>query len=122
MTDDLQSSQKLGVSLNPIVIHQTLMDLHTECGYTLLTKWDIPDSYCLIARDHHQENFDTANDLPVIIRLANHACWKMGMGMVEDSSLPLATLPEANLLGLSEIAIAELQITLEDSLTLAEIR
>jgi len=54
--------------------------------------------------------------------MANHACRKIGIGMADDRSLPLATLIEANILGLSEIRLAELQVTLEDSLPLADVR
>jgi hypothetical protein len=104
------------------VVNQTLMDLHTECGHTLLTTLDIPDFYCLIARDHHKEHFDTTNELLVIIRMANHACRKIGIGMAEDRSLPLVTLLETGLLGMSEVRLAELQVTLEDSLPLSDVR
>ena len=118
--DDLKSSGTLTAALNAGVIQQTLTDLHTECGYTLLTNWDLPDFYCIIARDHHKDPFDQANDLLVIVRMANHACWKTGIGMKEDPQFPLATGVEAGLLGLQEIALAELQIELEDSANLAD--
>jgi hypothetical protein len=43
----------------------------------------------------------------------------MGIGLAVDSAIILAAIPEATLLGLSEIAVAELQIKIEDSLLLA---
>jgi hypothetical protein len=48
------------------------------------------------------------------IRLANKTCNKLGIGTSTDpSAVPSATL-EADFLGLSEIALAELEVKLDD--------
>ena len=43
----------------------------------------------------------------------------MGIGLHEDPLLMLAATPEAHSLGLSELALAELEIKLEDTLKLS---
>jgi hypothetical protein len=56
--------------------------------------------------------------LLIIVRLANKACNKLGIGLSKDPSIILAATPEASLLGLSEVFLAELEIILEDSMIL----
>jgi hypothetical protein len=73
-----------------------------------------------VTHEHHRENYDFKNDLLVIVRMADQTCRKMGIGSGVDPGILLGATPEATLLGLSEIAIAELQIKMEDSLFLAD--
>ncbi len=113
-------SEKFNLRLNHEMIHQALTDLHTEYGYSLLKHWNFPEVYYQIAQEHHRENYDPKNDLLVILRMANQTCRKMGIGLEMDSASILAATPEAALLGLSEIAVAELQIKVEDSLLLSQ--
>jgi len=95
--------------------------LHPECGFKLLEKWNLPEAYSVICRDHHRRDYDTSNLLLVAVRLANQACRKIGVGMREDRDLVLVTCSEAGLLGLSDITLAELEIAMEDHITNAEI-
>lgn len=88
--------------------------LHPECGSMLLEKWNLPESYCLVCRDHHRRDYDTSNTLLVLVRLANKACHKLGIGLLEDRELVLVTCSEAGILGLSDITLAELEIAMED--------
>jgi len=117
--EDIKLSGKLEYQLNNEMVNQALNDLHTEYGCLLLKNWNFPEFYCQVAQEHHAEKYDHHNDLLVIIRMANQACRKMGIGLEEDSAIMLPSITEANLLGLSEIAIAELQVKMEDSLLLA---
>jgi hypothetical protein len=50
----------------------------------------------------------------LVVRLADHACNKLSIGLNPDPTIVLAATPEGQLLGLSEIALAELEIALED--------
>lgn len=117
--ENIKLSGNLNFKLNDEIVNQTLNDLHTEYGYSLLKNWNLPDLYCQMAREHHLEKFDHNNDLLVIIRMANQACRKTGIGLDQNSGLILESTTEANLLGLSEVAVAELQVKIEDSLILA---
>ncbi len=102
-----------------MILHEALNRLHTRYGHELLTLWNLPEEYAVIARDHHQEEFDETDTLLVIVRLADLACNRQGIGLLADSDLILAATPEAECLGLSEIKMAELEIRLEDAVSLS---
>lgn len=95
--------------------------LHPECGFMLLEKWNLPEPYCVVCRDHHRHDYDTANILLILVRLANLVCRKLGIGLNQDSELVLVTCSEAGLLGLGDITLAELEIAVEDHIAKAEI-
>ena len=76
---------------------------------------EVPEEYCQIARDHHIEDFDCSNVLIVLVRLADHMCHKIGIGLWKDPSLVLMATPEAKQLQLSEMDLARLEVRLEDS-------
>lgn len=105
------------------ITHALLMEamtvLHTQQGYNLMKKWNLPEEYCVIARDHHRKDFDSNNILLLLVRLSNMACLRLGIGVEKDPSLILSATEEAHQLNLSEIDIAELEILLEDTAILA---
>lgn len=88
--------------------------LHSECGFLLLEKWNLPESYCVVCRDHHREDYDASNILLVVVRLANLACRKLGIGLRHDPDLVLVTCSESGVMSLTDITLAELEIALED--------
>lgn len=98
-----------------------LETMHPECGFLLLEKWNLPEPYCEVCRDHHRRDYDTDNILLVVVRLANLVCKKLGIGLNQDSDLVLVTSSEAGLLGLTDIALAELEIAVEDHLVNADV-
>ncbi|CAN2039001.1 HDOD domain-containing protein [Candidatus Magnetomoraceae bacterium gMMP-15] len=114
--ESIKLSGKIKFNPPKTLINEAMISLHTNQGYSLMKNWNIPENYCIVARDHHLEEFDSNNTLLIIVRLANQTCNKMGIGITEDSSTILATTTEADLLGLSEIKLAELEIKLEDTL------
>jgi putative nucleotidyltransferase with HDIG domain len=96
------------------LVREVIDSAHTEVGHRLLATWRLPEVYQVLVRDHHVEHADPANVPLQIVRLANQACNKVGIGLRQDPTMVLAALPEASALGLSEIALAELEIVLED--------
>ena len=66
-------------------------------------------------RDHHNEELNSKDMLQILVRLADKACLKMGIGMVEDPALVLVATAEAELLHISEVDLAQLEIMLEDA-------
>ncbi len=82
-----------GFLLNEEIIAQALNALHGEYGYSLLQKWELPEVYALVARDHHEEKIDPSNELLMIVRLANLACRKTGVGLAAEPSLILGARP-----------------------------
>lgn len=105
------------------ITHALLMEamtvMHTQQGYNLMKQWNLPEEYCVIARDHHRKDFDSNNILLLLVRLSNMACLRLGIGVEKDPSLILSATEEAHQLNLSEIDIAELEILLEDTAILA---
>ncbi len=101
-------------AVSPELIREMLDNAHTEVGHRLLVSWHLPEVFQTIVRDHHVEVPDPANIPLQIVRLANHACNKVGIGLRPQPELVLGAVREAATLGMSEIAIAELEIILED--------
>jgi HD-like signal output (HDOD) protein len=113
--EKILASKTAGFKPTPQLIEKILDNLHSVLGFSLLTKWYLPEQYRLIARDHHAQEYDRSDMLLVIVRLVNNVCIKM------EKNDPLADLSgivssrEADLLGIPEIGVAELEIALEDA-------
>src|SRR4029079_19546122 len=99
------------------LVEEILAAAHATLGYNFLKRWDIPNVYCEIARDHHQADFDPSNIALVTVRLANNAGAKMGLSLRPNPSMILSVLPEAQCLNANDILLAELEIMMEDSLS-----
>jgi len=115
VVENITRSGKKKLRPSDELLHEVLESFHAEHGHLLLQNWKLPESYCKVVREHHYEDVDSNDTLLIIVRLANKACNKLGIGLSKDNSIILAATPEANLLGLSEVFLAELEITLEDS-------
>jgi len=115
----LKKAKELGGLPSEALIDEILTSLHGKHGYAIMRNWNLPERYCLIARDHHREDFDTENILLCIVRQANMACHKLGIGIKTDANLTLSATPEAALLALADLDMAKLEIYLEDARLLA---
>jgi HD-like signal output (HDOD) protein len=114
--EDLHNKKTLSVILpESLVIEILTGEMHTQQGYALLEQWNLPEEYRVVVRDHHLENYNTNNVLLAIVRLVDQACEKNAIGLGNDPQIALAATPEAQHLGLSDVALAELEIMLEDS-------
>ncbi len=104
----------------PVEFVQEVMNaLHHEKGHKLMISWSLPEKYAVVARDHHADTYDNGNHLLTIVRLANMVCNKIGLGITPMSDIILAATPEAEAIRLSEIKLAQLEIELEDSMSLS---
>ena len=112
--DEFKTSGDPAFPLSPELIYEVLSSAHTQAGFGYLKLLRIPETYCRIARDHHQDHCDTEDRLMAMIRIADLVVCKTGTGLYSDSSLVLANAPEATLLDIDEIVLAELEITVED--------
>jgi HD-like signal output (HDOD) protein len=101
------------------LLFEAMESLHTEQGYNLMQGWNMPEEYCKIARDHHREDFESKNTLLLLVRVSNMACRSLGIGTEKDEDLLPSTTVEANILNLTELDIAELEIMLEDTSALS---
>jgi HD-like signal output (HDOD) protein len=114
--DELCAGQDLkGAELTEALLLEILdSNMHNAQGYVLMKRWNLPEEYRIVARDHHREPCETGNLLLVIVRLVDQACDKIGIGLRHDPNVALAATPEATHLSINEIQLAKLEILLED--------
>jgi HD-like signal output (HDOD) protein len=113
--DDINRSKESRATLSDTLISEILVRMHEDVGYKLMKSWSLPDTYCSISINHHMEEFDGNDILLVIVRLSDKACKKVGKSLQPDASLSLVSSPEAQYLGIKEMALAELEIVVEDA-------
>lgn len=115
--DQIKLAGEAPGDLSMPLIHEVLAAAHPSMGADFLKRWDVPELYCEIARDHHLKDFDPNKTALVAVRLADNAAAKMGLSLQPNPSVILSALPEALILNASEILIAELEIMFEDTLS-----
>lgn len=115
ITDNLKRNNAIGTQISTALLNEAMDNLHAECGSALMRHWNLPEKYCEIARGHHADELDCRNLPLAIVRMANKACHKLGIGFKNDPSLVLSATPESQVLQLSEVNIANLEIFLEDT-------
>lgn len=115
IADNLKKNIGTGVQISNALLTEAMDSLHTECGFGLMHHWNLPEKYCEIARDHHKDELDSKNLLLTLVRMVDKACYKLGIGMSKEPSLVLHATPESEVLYLSEVDLANLEIFLEDS-------
>ena len=113
--DDLTVSGDLEVALPPAVLAELIATGHTKHGYALARHWNLPDVYCEVVRDHHDEDLSEKGTLINLVALADKACEQLGIGLDKDPSLRLDATDEAAMLGASDLVLAQLSIMLEDA-------
>ncbi len=113
--DEIRISGKLNTLISDEILIGALDNLHANSGHMLMMNWNFPAKYALIAKDHHLEDVNSNDALMTIVRLSNNVCNKLGFGTSYNPSIILAATAEAELMNLSEIDIARLEIKLEDS-------
>jgi len=113
--DDLKHSNELEIRPTDTLLIDAMDSLHASHGFALMVRWNLPEKYCNIVRDHHMEEFDPKDLLQTLVRLADKACLKLGIAMAKAPDLVLAATPEAESLRVSEVNLAQLEIMLEDS-------
>ncbi len=119
MVIDQMKEKNKDLPLTQALLMESMTVLHMEQGYNLMKQWNMPEEYCVITRDHHEHDFDSRNDLLILVRLSNMACHKLGIGLKKEPDLELSASEEAQQLNVSGIDLAELEILLEDTAILA---
>lgn len=89
-------------------VSKVFASMHAEQGYHLMDEWSIPETYCKIALNHHNQKFDAEDALQMAVRIANQACSKQGMSTHPESELDLLALPEVRATGLKGDVLDEL--------------
>jgi putative nucleotidyltransferase with HDIG domain len=112
--DDIYRNKGTKAVFSETLINEVLDRMHEDVGYRLMKSWSLPEAYCSIAINHHKENLDGNDILLIIVRLADKACKKTGKSPHPDPTLSLISAPEVQFLGIKEMALAELEIIVED--------
>jgi HD-like signal output (HDOD) protein len=105
-----------GKGVSGELMTEIMTAMHTDSGFQLMQKWNLPDLYCNIVRDHHKDQSDATNILLSMVRLVDNTCRKLGVGCAPEPTLMLAATFEAQAMGIKEIMIAELEIMIEDAM------
>ena len=98
------------------IINEIISSQHSEQGYKLLKRWNLPERYISVAREHHDEKFDTENIPLIILRMVNKVCAKVGVSLDKYDDSTMSISAEAGFFGFSEIKIAELELQVEDAI------
>lgn len=107
------------LEITDTMLLEAMANLHAREGSKLLEQWNMPQYFCIIARDHHATDIDDKKHLLLLVRMANLVCHKLKIGLEQDATLNLSATTEANLLNLTEIDLDELKIVLEDTAVLS---
>lgn len=111
---DLKRNGQIGENVPSSFIEEALDTLHAALGAQLLKTWNLPEIYCQVARHHHDEDMRDRDVILLMVSLANKVLAKAGIGITHTPDIDLATSAEALQLDLSEIKVAELELTVED--------
>ena len=94
--------------LPDVLITKVFDLLHAEQGHRLMTEWGIPEIYCVVALDHHKEDFDRDNTLLAAVRVVNRVCKIEGVDMSPNAQVDVLALPEAQAFGITSDVLEEL--------------
>jgi HD-like signal output (HDOD) protein len=112
--EDLQNTESAKENITERVIHEIIDTMHCEQGESLMRHLNMPKSYCDVAAKHHDAELSGEDLMVNLVRLANLACHKLGIGLKNDPGLMLSTTPEAINLMADDVALAKLQVKIED--------
>ncbi len=112
--EKISSGDSFGIPLSDRIIHEILHTMHIEQGLNLIETWQLPEFFHRVIDSHHTPELDNQDITVALVKLANRGCRKIGLGLEQDRSLVLPTTAEAQFLGISEIALAEYEVMLED--------
>jgi HD-like signal output (HDOD) protein len=98
------------------LVAEMLTALHSKYGATLAGGWNIPETYRRVIAHHHDEELKPDDLLLACVRLVDIAANAQGFGLGARPDVQLAATREAQVLGLGDIAIAELEIQIEDAM------
>ncbi len=119
--EQLQESGNAAVTFSLESLDEILASrMHVDCGVALAQAWNLPEPFSRVLRDHHDDEVGKQDQLLQAVRLMNYVTHSLGYSLETDAAVDPASSVEAQMLGLSEIRLAELEIHIEDALENAE--
>ncbi len=106
--------------VNESLVLEVMDSLHTTYGARLMEDWNLPESISTVTREHHNMEVDQHQPLLALVRIIDLVSNKLGLGFKKEQFYAPSITAEADMLGLDEIKLAELEVYLEDSHSLAE--
>ena len=100
----------------PQLVTELLSGMHARHGAALAKLWNLPESFARVIEHHHDPQPADSDTLLMTVRLADHAANALGFGLGAKPEGQLAATLEAQALEIDEIAVAELEIQIEDAL------
>jgi putative nucleotidyltransferase with HDIG domain len=116
--DEIEKREHVEIP-SPEILNEILQTEHCDLGYKMLQKWNIPEIYCQIARDHNIDTVDSEDFPLLIVRIANKSSRKLGLGLNPDMPPDLAQIPEVTILRVSAEPLKELQEMIANHFILA---
>lgn len=114
LLEKIKASKEVSFIPSTSVINEIIDTQHAIQGYNLLKKWNIPEQYCQVIKEHHDEKFDSSNVPLIILRLVNKICHKVGVSVEKKKGNLDSFAAEASFFGFSEIKLAQLELQIED--------
>lgn len=113
--DSMDAGDAARLNGSEALVIEILDAFHGQAGGKLIRHWALPEEYARIAENHQAAQSDSGDMLLQLVSLANHACKKIGYAISADASIRLSGLREAEVLGVKEITMAELEVEIEDA-------
>lgn len=87
---------------------------HAEVGAHLMDKWKFASEFEFAVKNHHNVSAElqTESQLVYYIDLANKICHKLGIGFISEPDKDIASEYSANVLGLNEEIIEDIERTI----------
>lgn len=101
------------------LIDEVIVSRHQARGAKLLQLWNLPETYSGIAGSHHEPLTEDTSTVALMVRIADQVSYKMGIAQRTETAVFVSGSEEASRLGLSDVALAEMEIALEDTLALS---
>jgi len=102
-------------ALEEELLLEIFAELHVEQGVRLMEHWRLPIVYREVVANHHTEEWDTTDDVLAIVRTVNAVCRRKGISLYHEPNLNVLGLLEAQLVGLTDYQMVELETVLEDA-------
>lgn len=102
------------------LLDELLASLHTKHGAALARQWNLPEPYVRVIELHHTPELTQDEPLTALVRLVDQAVNALGFGLAARREVQIAATHEAQQLGVSDLAVAELEIHVEDQMRAIE--
>ena len=98
------------------LINQIFDSMHAEQGNYLMNEWSIPDVYCEVALNHHNEDYDMTDVTLMSVMVVNQVCRNVGISTHPKEQIDPLTLPEVQSLSIKQTLLTELELIVSEAL------